>query len=374
MIQRVIKENILKNLHNGKVVALFGARRTGKTFLMKDIFNSLKEKKILSVTGEDLDVSEILSSRRLSDLQKFVSGYDSLFIDEAHRIPKIGINLKLIVDNIENISVFTTGSSPFDLRNEIGEPLTGRMKHFELFPFTQKELNEDNLKTKTTLEDKLIFGSYPEVITSKDHREKREVLENIKNGYLLKDILSLDNQKDSLFIVNLLRLIAFQIGNDISYSKLATNLGVNKKTVIRYLDLLEKTFVLFSLRGFSRNLRSEYAKTPRYFFWDNGIRNVLISGFNKLNSRDDIGKLWENYCISERIKKINYSRSFRNFYFWRTYDKKEIDLIEEYDGKLRGYEIKWKSSKTKSLKLFHDTYKNSSVKIINNENYLEFIT
>jgi len=193
-------------------------------------------------------------------------------------------------------------------------------------------------------------------------------------GYLLKDILELDNLKDSLFIFNLLRAIAFQIGNDISYSELASNLNVNKKTVMRYLELLEKIYIIFPLYPFSRNLRKEYFKTPRYYFWDNGIRNAIISNFNSLNSRDDVGRLWENYCQIERLKKVNYTNLSSNRYFWRTYDKKEIDLIEERGGKLYGYEMKWKKDNAKVPKEFLETYKNSEYQIINRENYLDFIT
>jgi predicted AAA+ superfamily ATPase len=219
----------------------------------------------------------------------------------------------------------------------------------------------------------LIFGSYPKIATAKNSSEKIEGLEAIKNGYLLKDILELDNIKDSLFVFNLLRLVAFQIGNDISYSELATNLNVNSRTVRRYLELLEKTFVLFSLLGFSRNLRKEYTKTPRYYFWDNGIRNAIISNYNSLNVRDDVGKLWENYCISERIKMTQYKNIKTNRYFWRTYDQKEIDYIEERDGEIFGYEFKWKEDKVKKPKEFLETYKNSSFKVVNQENYLDFI-
>ncbi|OGS47045.1 MAG: hypothetical protein A2539_06935 [Elusimicrobia bacterium RIFOXYD2_FULL_34_15] len=375
MIPRFIQNQIQTSLKPGKVIGLFGARRTGKTVLMNLVKENLKNKKILIVNGENLDVIEILSSQRLSILEKFVFGYKYLFIDEAQKIPNIGLNLKLIVDNIPGISVFVTGSSAFDLKNKIGEPLVGRNKFFYLYPISQLELNnyQNYLKNKENLEDRLIYGMYPQVLLEKSLKGKKELLESIRDGYLLRDILQLDNLKNSLFIFNLLRLIAFQIGNDISYSELASNLNANKRTVMRYLELLEKSFILFSLYGFSRNLRKEYTKTPRYFFWDNGIRNAVISNYNNIAMRDDIGKLWENYCISERIKKLHYKNIQSNKYFWRTYDLKEIDLVEERGGRLWGFECKWKVKNVKPPKDFIETYKNSKFIVINQDNYVDII-
>jgi len=373
MIKRNITEQILNSLKPAKVIALFGARRTGKTVLMKEIINLLNDKKILYVQGDDIDVFEILSSQRLSVLKPFVSGYDFLFIDEAQKISNIGQSLKLLTDSIPELGIFITGSSALDLKQNVGEPLTGRSKFYYIFPFSQNELNEDYITAKRNLETKLIYGMYPQVVMSEIIADKKDVLNSIKNGYLLKDVLEIDRLKDTNFILNLLRLIAFQIGNDISYSELASNLNVNKKTVKRYLDILEKIYVVFSLPGFSRNLRKEYSKTPRYYFWDNGIRNVLISNFNGLNLRDDTGKLWENFCISERLKFSHYNSFNANYYFWRTYDQKEIDLIEEKDGFLNAFEFKWKNKKIKPPKLFLETYKKSEYFNVNTENWIEMI-
>ncbi|NOX86942.1 MAG: ATP-binding protein [Chlorobi bacterium] len=373
MIDRIIKNKLIENIKPGKVIGLFGARRTGKTVLMDSLYDEMNNLKILKVHGENLDVAEILSSQRLSLLKNLLKGHDTLFIDEAQKIPNIGTNLKLIVDNFPDIAVFVTGSSSFDLNQKIGEPLTGRGRNFMLFPFAQAELDEDFLTAKENLPERLVFGYYPQVVLAVSKEEKISVLDSIKNGYLLKDILELDNLKNSLFILNLLRLIAFQIGNDVSLSELASNLQVSRNTVARYLDLLEKTFIIFRHNGYSQNLRKEFAKSPRYYFWDNGIRNAIILNFNSLNYRDDIGKLWENYCISERKKMNHYRQRFLNYYFWRTYDQKEIDLIEESDGKLDGFEMKWKQGKTKIPKEFLKTYKNSSFQVITPENYLDFI-
>jgi uncharacterized protein len=373
MISRILRDELIRSIHPGFVTGLFGARRTGKTFLMEQIRISINDKKILVVQGDNLDVAEILSSRRLSVLKQFVAGYDYLFIDEAQKIPDIGINLKLIVDNIPDLAVFVTGSSAFDLKNKIGEPLTGRNKYFYLYPIAQLELGEDYLTSKENLESRLIYGSYPQVVMASTENERRDLLESVKNGVLLKDILEMDNLKDSLFILGLLRLIAFQIGNDVSSTELAMRLGVSKNTITRYLELLEKCYILFSIPGFSRNLRKEISKSRRYFFWDNGIRNVLISNFNRFVLRDDVGRLWENFCISERLKKNQYSGNHGNYYFWRTYDQKEIDLIEEEGGMLRGFEFKWTEKAVKPPQEFLNTYQGSSFHVVHKENYLEFV-
>jgi len=377
MISRFIEKRIVLELKPGKVVCLFGARRTGKTVLLNIIKEEItkKNKKVLVVYGQDLTVQEILSSQRTGTLKNFLRGHSHLFIDEAQYIPNIGVNLKLITDTIADMTVFITGSSSFDLKNQIGEPLVGRSIFLSLYPVTQLEFSgqENMLETKNQLELRLIFGSYPEVVTAQTDKEKRKLLENLRDGYLLKDILSLDNLKNSLFIFNLLRQIAFQIGHDVSYAELAQNLNSHPKTVRRYLELLEKAFVIFPLPGFSRNLRKEYTKTPRYYFWDNGVRNILISNFNSLSLRDDTGQLWENYCVSERIKRNKYKDIFANYFYWRTYDRKEIDLVEERGGKLFGFEMKWGQRKTKRPNDFLETYAGSKYQIINQENYLDFI-
>jgi len=374
MITRLIKSRIINSLRPGKVIGLFGARRTGKTVLMSEIMGEMSDKKILLVHGENLDVAEILSSQRIAVLKKFISGYDFLFIDEAQKIPNIGTNLKLLIDSISDVGVFVTGSSTFDLHRNIGEPLTGRGTNFNLFPFAQTELLENYLQSKEHLEERLIFGLYPQVVMAESKDERIEVLESIKNGYLLKDILELDNLKDSLFIINLLRLLAFQIGNDVSLNELAGALQVNRKTVERYLELLQKCFIIFSHQGFSRNLRKEITKSPRYYFWDNGIRNAVIANYNRLSLRDDIGRLWENFCIAERRKINHYKGKVSNYYFWRTYDHKEIDFIEESGGVLSGFEFKWTSKKTKVPDEFLKTYQNSTFSVITQDNYLDFIS
>jgi predicted AAA+ superfamily ATPase len=371
MISRIINNQILSDLKPRHVTGIFGARRTGKTFLLELIREELGKADVLMVQGDDLDVAEILSSQRASVLKDFVIGYKYLFIDEAQKIKNIGENLKLMVDTIPGLSILITGSSALELWQKTGEQLTGRSNFFKLFPFSQEELQEDYLQTKTSFNSKLIFGMYPQVYLSRSDSEKQDILRSIKNGYLLKDILENDNRKDAIFLHNLLRLIAFQIGNDISYNELASTLQVNKKTVQRYLYLLEKSYVLFSLPGFSRNLRKEYSKTPRFYFWDNGIRNILINNLNTINQRDDVGKLWENFCISEKLKNSTYKKELASFYFWRTYDQQEIDLIVEPGGKLFAYEFKWGNKKQKIPKAFAQAYPESKYIIINQHNFTD---
>ena len=372
MKNRKLLQYIVNHLKSGLAVGLFGARRTGKTVLMNQVSEKAPGKHLM-ISGEDFEVQEIFSSQKLSLLKSTTSGYTHLFIDEAQKIPNIGINLKLIVDNIPDISIFFTGSSSFELYNQIGEPLTGRSLFLNLFGFSQEELNEDFLEARKSLDNKLIYGLYPQVFMEPGADQKEEILNGIKNGYLLKDILEFDLQKDSIFVLNLLRLIAFQIGQDISYSEMAGRLQVNVRTVQRYLNILEKMFIIFSLPGFSRNMRSEYTKTPRYYFWDNGIRNILIANLNPMNIRNDVGQLWENYCISERQKYLFYNRITANTFFWRTYTQKEIDYIEEREGILHAYEMKYSGRSAKAPALFLENYPGSEFTEINRDSYLDFL-
>ncbi len=373
MIARNITTELLRNLKPGNVTILFGARRTGKTFLMHKIVDSLKDKKVLVLNGEDFEVMEVLSSGKQSVLKSLVANYDYLFIDEAQNIPDIGKNLKLLIDSVPDLAIFATGSASFDLRNKVGAPLTGRSRFFYLYPFSFSEISDNYITALQQLPINIIYGSYPQVFLEESVKEKRHILENLKNGYLLKDVLALDNLKDSMFVMDLLKLIAFQIGNDVSYNELARSLSTTVKTVKRYLEILEKAFVIFSLSGFSRNLRKEISKSPRFYFWDNGIRNAVISNFNMPETRSDMGKLWENYCISERLKKQQYNQTFSNFYFWRTYDQQEIDLIEEVDGRIFAFEFKWGDKSAKIPTAFKDNYLDSEFTVVNKLNMYEFL-
>lgn len=373
MLQRIVTKKIINDLKPAHVTVLFGARRTGKTVLMESIKERLKNKKILMLNGEDFDVATVLSSGRQEQLKSLAAGYDYLFIDEGQTIPNIGRNLKLLVDSQKETGVFVTGSSSFDLRGQVGEPLTGRSRFFDLYPLVLTEISEGYMDSLQMLPIILVYGSYPQVFNEKNLEAKHHILESIRNGYLLKDVLQLDNLKDSLFVMNLLRLLAFQIGNDISYNEIAKNLGTSVKTIQRYLDILEKAYIIFRLNGFSMNLRKEISKSPRIYFWDNGIRNIVISRMNPLENRDDAGKLWENFCVSERIKLNHYKNTYANHYFWRTYDKQEIDLIEETEGELAAFEMKWGNKIPNVPRAFATAYPNAKYQVINKESFFEFL-
>lgn len=368
-------ENLKKVICSNKAIIIYGPRRCGKTTLLNKMLEKV-DKKYLFVNGEDITVQKYLSTQSIEKLRSFVGKNKLLVIDEAQKIKQIGVNLKLIVDHIKGIEVVATGSSCFDLAQNIGQPLTGRKYTLRLFPLAQLEIKqiEQRFETEVNLESRLIYGSYPEIIITNDYQKRETYLKEIISSYLYKDILELDGLRHSDKVVRLLQLLAFQIGNEISFSELGAQLGMSKNTVEKYLDLLEKSFVIYKLTGFSRNLRKEITKNPRYYFYDNGIRNALINNFNALDVRDDIGMLWENYVITERIKKQEYLWISSNNYFWRTYDQKEIDLVEERKGILYGYEIKWKIKKIKPPKIWLDTYKNAKYQVINQDNYLDFIT
>lgn len=369
-------ENINKYLELNKVLIIYGARRCGKTTLLKNFLKNQKEKYLL-LNGEDIFVQKNLSSQSIEKLRNYIGENKLLIIDEAQKINQIGLNLKLIVDNIPKIKIIATGSSSFDLANQIGEPLTGRKYTFKLFPLSQLEISktENQSETQANLESRLIYGSYPEIIINKDNQKNTEYLREIVNSYLYKDILELEGIRHSDKIIRLLQLLAFQIGKEVSMSELGTQLSLSKNTTEKYLGLLEKTFIIYHLTGFSKNLRKEISKNRRYYFYDNGIRNSLINNLNPPEIRDDIGMLWENYIITERLKKQEYLRIHGNNYFWRTYDQKEIDFVEEREGKIFGYEIKWsKKPVTKTAQIWLKTYKNSEYKIIDKNDYLDFIT
>jgi len=367
-------ENLSRLLSPNKVIVIYGPRRCGKTTLLNKFLEGISEK-YLFVSGEDLTIQNYLSSQSIQKLKEFVGGNNLLVIDEAQRIEKIGINLKLIIDHIKGIKVIATGSSSFDLARDVGEPLTGRKFVLKVFPLAQTEISniEQRFETDANLEARLIYGSYPEIVITTDNKQRELYLKEIISSYLYKDILELEGIRHSNKLIRLLQLLAFQIGKEVSYNELGTQIGMSKNTVEKYLDLLEKVFVIFKLSGFSRNLRKEVSKNHRYYFYDTGIRNAVVGNLNPLGMRDDIGVLWENYIIMERIKKQEYLQLFANNYFWRTYDQKEIDLIEEREGMLYGYEIKWKKTKAKPPKDWLETYKNASHEVITKENYLDFI-
>jgi len=367
-------DDLSKYLEKNKVIIIFGPRRVGKTNLLNHFLNNLNLKYRLFI-GDDIRTQEIFESQNLKILKEVVEGYDLIAIDEAQRIKNIGLTLKLLVDNLQNIFVIATGSSSFELLGQTGEPLTGRKRTLTLFPISQMELSKiyNKFELKEKIQDFLIFGSYPEVLIEENRNRKIEILMEITGSYLLKDILEFEKVKGSKVIFNLLRLLAYQIGSEVSYSELAQNLKVDPKTVARYLDLLEKSYVIYQVQGFSRNLRKEITKKSKYYFYDNGIRNAIISNFSSIFDRNDIGSLWENFLFTERLKKRAYCEIYANMYFWRSWQKNEIDLIEEREGKLFAYEFKWKKERVKIPRQWAEAYPGSKFEVITYENYLDFI-
>ena len=374
-INRAIEKTLIERLIPNKVNLIFGTRRVGKTFLLKKILSNIGFK-TLFLQGEDADTQRLLAERSIANYQRILQNIELLVIDEAQAIPEIGKILKLIIDNIEGIRVIVTGSSAFDLANLSGEPLTGRAFFHELYPISQQELmeQENALQTTQNLEDRLIYGGYPELWNLPFGVSKAEYLKELLNTYLLKDIIAFEGIRNSSKIRDLLRLIAFQIGKEVSLEELSKQLQVSRNTVEKYLDLCSKVFVLKKIEAYSGNLRKEISKSSRWYFWDLGVRNALINDFRPLTLRNDKGELWENYLISERLKFLKYNKSLAETYFWRTYDQQEIDWIEHENGQISAYEFKWKEANVKIPKAFSTAYPEATFSVINQDNYLSFIT
>jgi predicted AAA+ superfamily ATPase len=374
--KRAVLAEFHRKLLPNKVLILLGARRVGKTDLIKNYLSTIPKESYLQLNGEDIEDSNLLKERSITTYSRLLANVKLLVIDEAQNIPDIGLILKLIVDSIDCIKIIATGSSVFDLSNKLGEPLVGRKNTIYLFPLAQIEFaNYENYKETTSkLEERLLFGSYPELEQYPDWNDKISYLKEIINSYLLKDILVYDGIKQSNKILDLLKLIAFQVGQEVSLQELARQLGISKNTVESYLDLLSKVFVIYKVPGFSRNLRKEITKSNRWYFYDNGIRNGIIANFTRLESRTDVDALWENYLASERIKHQNYTQKTVTNYFWRTYDQQELDWLEEENGKLSGFEFKWNENrKAKIPTAFAKAYPEATFEVINKGNYLDFI-
>jgi len=359
----------------GKVVIIYGPRRVGKTTLLRHFAARVKED-ILFVTGEDIAVRDYLESRSLEKLRAFAGAKKYLIVDEAQYVAHIGLNLKMLVDHVPGLSIVATGSSSFDLARNTGEPLTGRKHTLLLLPLAQMELNavEAPHETKAALELRLIYGSYPEVILLNDNAGRERYLKEMITSYLFKDILQLEDVRHADRLSRLLQLLAFQIGREVSLSELGTQLGMSRNTVERYLDLLEKVFVIYARRGFSRNHRTEISKSRRYYFFDNGIRNALINNFNPLSLRNDVGALWENYAATERLKANLYLERSAQSFFWRTYAQQEIDLVEEHAGRFSGFEFKWTPPRmTAAPTAWIKAYPDAAFAVVHRDNYMPFI-
>lgn len=375
-IKRGIAETFQKKVLPNKVLVLLGARRVGKTAFIKNYLSTILKEDYLQLNGEDIDDANLLKERSVNNYKRLLGNKKLLVIDEAQNIPEIGLILKLIVDSVEGIKIIATGSSVFDMSNKLGEPLVGRKNTIYLFPFAQMEFSkhENYKETISKLEQRLLFGSYPELEQYSDWDDKINYLKEIINSYLLKDILIYEGIKQSNKILDLLKLIAFQVGQEVSLQELAKQLGISKNTVENYLDLLSKVFVVYKVPGFSRNLRKEITKSNRWYFYDNGIRNGIINNFTRLENRTDVGALWENYLAYERVKHQNYTKKSTTNYFWRTYDQQELDWLEEEKGNLNGFEFKWNENrKAKIPTAFAKAYPEATFEVINKQNYLDFI-
>lgn len=374
-IDRILLSQIQKSLIPGKVIVLYGPRQVGKTTLAREL-EAHTERHTRFINADEIIYREALGSQNRQRLNEVLGDADLLIIDEAQRVPDIGLNLKILIDNNPDSTILATGSASFELSNRISEPLTGRKLTFNLFPISYNEVAKafGQLEARSSLDRWLVWGGYPAIVTEQSSTRREQILGELVGSYLYRDILELDGVRRPEKIVDLLRLLAFQIGQEVSLAELASNLAINRVTVEKYLDLLEKVFVIYRVGGFSRNLRKEIVKNPRYYFFDNGVRNTLINNFSPLSLRNDVGQLWENYLMVERRKTNQYTGRSANTYFWRTYDQKEIDCIEERGGRLFGYEFKWHGEMRKSTRReFIEAYPQSELLTVTAENFEEFL-
>ena len=367
---------LARSVAPNRVVVVYGPRRVGKTTLLRQYMRQ-HDPDALLVSGEDVDVREYLESQSVARLRALVGRRTTLIVDEAQHVREVGLNLKLLADHVQGLRIVASGSSSFDLARQTGEPLTGRKRTLLLLPLAQLELAgvEAAPETRAQLEMRLIYGSYPEVVLTESIEDREIYLKELIASYLFRDILQLEGVRHADKLLRLLQAVAFQIGGEVSVAELGTRLGMSKNTVERYLDLLEKAYVIYGRLGFSRNLRKEIAKSRRYYFYDNGVRNALINNFNPIALRDDAGALWENYVMVERLKYNLYTGRRAESYFWRTYDRQEIDLVEERGGRLDGVEMKWTPRpRLRAPRAWREAYPASSFRVVDRENYLDFIT
>ena len=373
-INRYLYQKLKNAIKPNKVLVLMGPRRVGKTELLKNIASEISEA-VLFLNGDDIQTHNFLDQRSTENYKRLLGDSRFLIIDEAQEIEDIGRKLKLMVDTIDGLKVLISGSSAFEINNQVGEPLVGRMSVFKMFPLAQLEFAnyENPIETRGRLEDRLIYGGYPELIHLGSNQEKEKYLKEIVYSYLLKDILAFEGIKKRDKILSLLQIMAYRVGSEISLEGLGNDLQISKNTVEKYLDLFSKVFILYPVSGFSRNADNEITKKKKWYFVDNGIRNALINHFNPLNMRDDAGKLWENYLNIERIKKLEYQDFFVTDYFWRTTTRQEIDRIEEKSGEIEAFEYKWGKTTVKTPTQFAQNYPQSKFTVVNQDNYLDFI-
>lgn len=371
MILREITSLLQKKIDDQKVIILLGPRQVGKTTILKKEFLTPET---LFLNGDDADIRANLANPTASFLKQFLGGHKRIIIDEAQRIENIGLTLKLLHDTWPEVKVIATGSSSFELANSINEPLTGRKWEFQLWPISMEEMiaHHSYLTETRLLEHRLVYGWYPDVINNPG--KETEILKQLADSYLYKDILTWEDIKKPQKLESLVQALAFQVGNQVSYNELGQTVGLNNETVTRYVDLLEKAFIVFRLPSFSRNVRNELKKSQKIYFYDVGIRNAVIKNWNSVKLRPDVGALWENFLIVERLKHKSYSSLYSNDYFWRNHAQQEIDFVEDYNGVLHAYEFKWNDKKKgKFSKTFRDAYPEHETMTVNRTNYLEFI-
>ena len=372
MIDRLLEKSISENLYKGKAIIIIGPRQVGKTTLVNQIKEKLNKKTIF-FNCDEFETKSLLTEPSLNQLRDLISDHEIVIIDEAQRIRNIGLTLKLIIDNIKEIQIIVTGSSALELSNSINEPLTGRKFEYHLYPLSINELKGTfgMFEESKVLYKRLVYGMYPDVINFPG--QEREILNNLAASYLYKDVFAYQEIRRPELLDHLLKALALQISGEVSYYEIAQLLGSDPNTIKRYLELLEKAYVIFKLSSYNRNIRTELKKSQKIYFYDNGIRNAILGNFNGIDSREDLGQLWENYMVSERVKHLHYTKTYAHQYFWRTQQQQEIDYLEEYDGKLYAFEFKWNPRmKVNFSKTFLKNYKVESTKIINNENYWEF--
>ncbi|MBL1278652.1 MAG: ATP-binding protein [Fluviicola sp.] len=373
MISRITIENVVKRLFKGKAILLFGARQVGKTTLLEYLINERAEL-VMHLNGDEPDVRQTFTEITSTQIRNYIGDCKILFIDEAQRIPNIGLTLKLITDQLKDVQVIATGSSSFEMANKMNEPLTGRKFLFNLFPLSFQEMVKHHglVEEKRMLEQRLIYGAYPEIVTNPS--DSIELLNLIADSYLYKDLLMLDNIKRPKLLEKILKALALQIGSEVSFNEIAQLVGADKGTVEKYIQLFEQTFVIFTLSSFNRNVRNELKKSKKIYFYDCGIRNAVIGNYNQLHKRSDVGALWENYLISERMKKMHYERKRVDSFFWRTTQQQEIDFIEVENEEIRAFEFKWnKVAKARFPKTFTKAYSTTETSVITPANYEEFL-